>query len=112
MNISCRKIAENFVRLVLPDGFRVALIPCVNIVKFKFLALFPVDHLAHIVLSTFILFLHQFAAFAYYVNDRFISIIILPTFAIFLHLIYSYFYIIIFNSLRVDSHKKNNSLNL
>ena len=43
-------------------------------VKFKFLAHFPVDHLAHPVMSSLVLLLCQFAAFAYYVIDGFISV--------------------------------------
>ena len=38
-------------------------------VKFKFLAHFPVDHLAHPVVSSLVLLRCQFAAFAYYVID-------------------------------------------
>ena len=38
-------------------------------VKFKSLAQFPVDHLAHPVISGLILFLREFTAFAYYVID-------------------------------------------
>ena len=49
-------------------------IPFVGMVKFKFLAHFPVDHLAHPVVSSLVLLLSQFAAFAYYVIDGFISV--------------------------------------
>ena len=42
--------------------------------QIQFLVQFPVDHLAHPVVSNLIRFLCQFAAFAYYVIDRFFSI--------------------------------------
>ena len=48
-------------------------IPFVSVVKFKFLAHFSVDQLADPVMSRLI-FLFQFAAFAYYVIDRFVSV--------------------------------------
>ena len=44
-------------------------IPFVRMVKFKFLPHLPVDHLAHPVVSSPILLLCQFGAFAYYVID-------------------------------------------
>ena len=69
-------------------------IPFVRIVKFKFLAHFPVDHLAHPVVFCLILLLCKFAAFTYYVIDGFISVTVYPTFAILLRLIYSRFDII------------------
>ena len=65
------KIPEEFVRLIIPDGFWVVLI---SLVKVQFLAQLPVDHLAHPVMSSLIRFLYQFAAFAYYVIARFVSI--------------------------------------
>ena len=61
-------------------------IPFVSMVKFKFLAHLPVDHLAHPVVSSLILLLCQFAAFAYYVVDGFISVAADSTFAIYLFL--------------------------
>ena len=66
-------------------------IPFVCMVKFKFLAHLPVDHLAHPVVSSLVLLLCQFAAFAYYVNDGFISFTAESTFAILLLLIYPCF---------------------
>ena len=42
--------------------------------QFKFLAHFPVDHLAHSVVSSLVLLLSQFAAFAYYGIDGFLSV--------------------------------------
>ena len=48
-------------------------IPFVGMVKFKFLAHFSVDHLAHEVMSSLVP-MYQFAAFAYYVIDGFISV--------------------------------------
>ncbi len=42
-------------------------------VKFKLLAQFPVDHLTHPVVSSRVLLLCQFSAFAYYAIDGFIS---------------------------------------
>ena len=51
-------------------------IPFVGMVKFKFLAHFPADHLAHPVMSSLVLLLCQFAAFAYYGIDGFISVIV------------------------------------
>ena len=66
-------------------------IPFVGMVKFKFLAHFPVDHIADPVSSRLVLLLCQFAAFAYYVIDGFISVSASSTFAILLRLIYSRF---------------------
>ena len=57
-------------------------------IPFKFLAHFPGDHLAHPVVSSPVHFLCQFAAFAYYVIDRFVSVSTEPSFAILLSLIY------------------------
>ena len=48
------KILENFVQLILKDGFWVLHIPFVCIVKLKFLVQFPVDHL---VVSSLVFFL-------------------------------------------------------
>ncbi len=45
------KIPEEFVRLILKDRFWVMHIPFVRMVKFKFLAHFLVDRLAHPVVS-------------------------------------------------------------
>ena len=59
-------------------------------VRFKFLAQFPVDHLAHPIVSSLILFLCQFAAFVYYVIDNFVSISTWPTSAVLLRLIYCF----------------------
>ena len=50
------KIPEEFVSFILQDGFWVVHMPFVHIVKFKFLAQFPVDCLAHPVISSLILF--------------------------------------------------------
>ena len=61
--------------LIPQDRFWVVIIQFVRMVKSKFLAQFLVDHLAHSVVSSFISFLCQFAAFAYYVLDRFVTII-------------------------------------
>ena len=60
--------------VILKDRCWVVYIPFVRMVKFQFRAQLPVDHQAHPVVSSFILFLSQFAAFAYYVIDRFVSI--------------------------------------
>ena len=49
------------------------------------------NHLADPVMSRLILPLCQFAAFAYYMIDGFISVTTQPTFAILLSLIYSRF---------------------
>ena len=56
------KIPEMFVYLIFQDGFWVVHIEFV--VKFKLLAQFPVDHISHLVVSSFIFFLVKFAAFA------------------------------------------------
>ena len=50
-----------------------------------------VDHLVHLVVSSLILLLCKFAAFAYYLIDTFASFTTRPTFAILLRLIYSCF---------------------
>ena len=47
--------------------------------KLQFLAPFPVDNLAHPVVFRFVHFLSEFAAFTYYVTDRFVSINSYPT---------------------------------
>ena len=46
------KILEHFVRLIFLDRFGVVQIPFARMVKFQFLAQFPVDHLALSVLSS------------------------------------------------------------
>ena len=51
----------------------VVYISFISTVKLKFLTHFPVDHIAHPVLSRFVLLLCKFAAFAY-VIDGFISV--------------------------------------
>ena len=66
----------------------------VGMVKYKFLARFPVDHLAHPVMSSLVLLPCQFGAFAYYVIVGFISVTTECTFAILLRLIYPRFDII------------------
>ena len=47
------------------DRYWVVHIPYVGMINFRFLAHFPVDHLAHPVVSRLIVLLCQFAAFAY-----------------------------------------------
>ena len=59
-----------------------------EMVKLKFLAHFPVDHLADPVMCRFILLLYYFAVFAYYEIDPFVSVTASSTFAILLRLIY------------------------
>ena len=68
------RIPDKFVRLILQDRFLVVPIPFVRRVKLQFLAQFPVDPLTHLVVSSHILLLFKFAAFALYVIDRFVSI--------------------------------------
>ena len=51
------RIPEKFVRLIFQDRFWVMHLPFVPMMKSKFLAQFPVDHLSHPVVSSFILFL-------------------------------------------------------
>ena len=58
-------------------------------VKFQFLSQFPVDNLAHPIVSSLIFFLDEFVAFAYYEIDRFVSITTSP--AVLLRFIYSCF---------------------
>ena len=60
------KIPEKFVHLILEDRFWVVQITFVHMVKYKLLAQFPMEHLAHPVVSNVILFLYQLAAFAYW----------------------------------------------
>ena len=60
-------------RLILQDEFLVVYIPLVGIVKFQYLARFPVDFFPHPVVSSLIIFLRLFAQFTY-VIDRFVSI--------------------------------------
>ena len=54
-----------------PREFCASHSPLVRMVKFKFLAQFPVNNLAHTVMSTFILSLYWFTAFSYFVIDFF-----------------------------------------
>ena len=75
-------------------------LPFVCIVIFKLLAQFPVDHLAHPVVSGLILSLCLFTELAYYVVDRFVSVTTLSSPAIFL-LVYSCFDKVIIASLCV-----------
>ena len=63
------KVPQEFVSIIFSVRCWVVLIPFVGMVKFKFLAYFPVDPLAHPGMSSFVLLLCQFAAFAYYVID-------------------------------------------
>ena len=51
------KISEKFVRLILEDRFWLEHMPFVRMIKFKFLLQFPVDYLAHLVVSSLILLL-------------------------------------------------------
>ena len=50
------KIPEHFVRLILQDWFRVVHLPFIRMIKFKYLAQFPVDPFPHRVVSSFIVF--------------------------------------------------------
>ena len=50
------KIPEKFLCLIFQDGLWVVHIPFVRMVKSKFLAQFLVDHFAHSVVSSLILF--------------------------------------------------------
>ena len=59
---------------IIKDRFSGVHIPFVRMIKFLFLAQFPVDYLTHPIVFTLILFLCKVAAFAYYVIDGFVSI--------------------------------------
>ena len=85
------KIPNELVSLIFQSVFWVVHIPFIHMDKFQFLAQFPMDHLAHPVVSSLILFLYLFAAFAYVIN-RLVSITTLPTYAILLRLINSCFH--------------------
>ena len=61
-------------------------------VKFQFLATFPVDHLFRTVVSCFIVLLHKFTSFTYYVRDVFVSTTSLSISTILLHLILALFW--------------------
>ena len=50
------KILENFISLILQDGFRFVPVLFVCMVEFKLLALFPNNHLSHPVVSSLIHF--------------------------------------------------------
>ena len=89
------RILENFVRLIFQNGFRVLHIPLVRMVKFKLLAQFSLDHLAHPLMSSLIISLCKFTAVAYYVIDRFVFIAAYSTFTIFFHPVYSRFDIVL-----------------
>ena len=66
------KILANSVRLILRDGLWIVYI--VRMVTFQFFAQFLVGQLFHPVVSSLILFMRYFAAFAYYGINRFVSI--------------------------------------
>ena len=51
------KIPEEVVRLILLDRFLFVHIPFVRMIKLQFLTQFPMDHLAHPVVSSLLLFL-------------------------------------------------------
>ena len=72
---------------ILQERYWVVHTAFICIDKFKFLAQFVLDHFAHLVVSSLILFLCKFAAFTYYVIDGFVSITTSPTFAVLLRLL-------------------------
>ena len=74
--------------LILQDRFWVVHIQFIRMIKLPFLSQFLVNHIAHLFGRCLILFLYHFAPFAYYVIDRFVSIITKPTSAVSLGLIY------------------------
>ena len=61
-------------RIIFKDRRWVVHILFVGRVNFRFLAHFPVEHLAHPVVFSLVLFQCKFAAFGYYVIDGFISV--------------------------------------
>ena len=71
-----------------------------RMVKFQFLAQFSVDHLAHPVVSSFILLLRSFATFAYVIN-RFVFVATKSTLAYLLRI--SYFRINIIGTYEVHT---------
>ena len=95
MTCVCLKIPDNLVRLILQDRFWFVHILFLRVVQFQFLAQFPVDHLAHPVVSCLILLLCYLDEFAYHVIDSFVSINTLPSSAVLLSFIYSCFEIVI-----------------
>ena len=60
--------------LILQDRLWFVHIPFVRMVKFKFLAQFPVDDISHPVVSSPILFLYKFTSFSDYMTGLFLSI--------------------------------------
>ena len=68
------KVTSEFKCLIHQDRYLVMHISFVYMVKFKFLARFPVDHVARPVVSNLILLLHQFTAFSFFVINHFVSI--------------------------------------
>ena len=73
--------------LILSTGFLFVQVLIGSIVKFWFLAQFPMNHLPHPVFFSRILLLRQFATFTYYVIYDIVSITAKPTLAILLHII-------------------------
>ena len=63
------KISENFVHLILQNEFQFMHIPFGSLAKFHFLAQFSMNHLLLPVMSSLVLFLDQFAAFTYVINN-------------------------------------------
>ena len=80
--------------LILQGGFWVVHIPFICMIKFKLLAQFPVDNLAHPIVSGLILSLCLFTAFAYVINC-FVSITTQSTSAILQHFVYFCFHIVL-----------------
>ena len=68
------KVPQGFVSVIFYEKCWVLHIPFAGMVKYKFLEHFPLDHLAHPIVSSLVILLCQFAAFAYYVIDGFISV--------------------------------------
>ena len=59
---------------ILQDGFCFVCVPFSYIIKFQFLAQFPVDHISLSVVSGLIFLLCYLAAFVYYAINDFVTI--------------------------------------
>ena len=70
----CFLKSQKILCLILQNLFEFVHVPFVSMIKFQFLAQFPVDHLSHSVVSSLIFPLGWFATFSNYVTCAFVSI--------------------------------------
>ena len=69
----CISKSKRILCLIHMNGFWFVHIPFGSMDKFQFFVQFPIDHLSHPIMSSHTFRWSYFAAFAYYVSNRFIS---------------------------------------